>query len=462
MTRVSFPSVLLSVLFLALQGGCVSLTDNADDAYSALLSLGSLDELSINALRSRPYRTEIRDAGVRHCPSVGQFAESRIMAYRSDGLQVYARIDVPTSPAPADGYPVLLFAHGWVGQEAAPEYEFACNEGSVYGPLIRAYLEAGYITVVPGFRGHGTVDGQTAEGAEWLATFDNGSYLSPVFYTIDVLNLLSGIHRIPSGTTVGEALPVNREEVFLAGHSQGGDVVLMALAAMGEDAPSGLQVGGASVWAGTFIDRFTQLETYAPMETAAMAFLSGDGTWTGTALGASGAINPEFVFGHPPDWIGSPHPDQWDWQLDVWNLESVETALGGKLDEMYTTVNERVGDISGASFQIKRTASGALIVEHDGRLAEAYLRIGGSRFPQFLTEPLNLHTSDRDFYSFPDWNEELCGSVNAALGDCESFIYPGNTHSLHLSDQPWFSPPGSQPGFDLMIERDLRRFSGSE
>jgi hypothetical protein len=46
------------------------------------------------------------------------------VSFRYDGLRQYARVDVPLGAMPADGYPVVVFLHGWVGEQAAPAMDF--------------------------------------------------------------------------------------------------------------------------------------------------------------------------------------------------------------------------------------------------------------------------------------------------------------------------------------------------
>jgi len=97
------------------------------------------------------------------------------------------------------------------------------------------------------------------------------------------------------------------------------------------------------------------------------AFLAGDNYWTGNSKGIDGSINPNFVFGFPPDWIV--HPDnqnnQWTWQQKTWPLPSVQEALILKFDQMYQTVNTYVNDINDASYQIENLATGKIIIKHD-------------------------------------------------------------------------------------------------
>lgn len=421
--------------------------------------IASLRDLSVEALRARRYGAELR--------IVRQVDAGRYLAeYRSDGLRVYTRIDLPASPMPPAGYPAVLFLHGWVGNDAAAAFDFGIGADGLYARVIDAFVAAGFAVLYPGWRGYGTVDGRPADGADFLAAWHNASYLAPTFFAIDVLNLLDGLDSLERvdwrDWRTGSAQPVriDPQRIHIAGHSQGGDVVLTVLAVAGEGSGVRTPIASGSIWAGCFASRFEQLETYGPMESTLEAFLSGDGTWNGTATSADGAVNPDFVFGWPPDWIvttdrGSP---QWTWQRERWSVPTVAEALSRKYAEMYAALNRNVADLGRAGFAIRRDANGRILVEHDPRVADAMARIGGYGYPQYLREPLALHFSDRDFYSPPQWNAALSRSIVAAGGRSTAFLYPGNTHALDRSRQPWFSGPDVQPGFPLMLERDIALF----
>ncbi len=96
-------------------------------------------------------------------------------SYRSDGLRVYTRVDVPPGPMPAGGWPVIIFSHGWVGAAGAPSYGFQYSANSYYGDELDAWIKAGFVVLTPGFRGHGTVSGIPAEGLEYIEAYDDGS-----------------------------------------------------------------------------------------------------------------------------------------------------------------------------------------------------------------------------------------------------------------------------------------------
>ncbi len=273
--------------------------------------------------------------------------------------------------------------------------------------------------------------------------------------SIDVLNLQDSL------PTFTEAR-LDLGNTNLVAHSQGGDVALIALAIAGESSKVSVPISAASIWSGCFPSRFVQLETYEPMQKSPQAFLSGDGPWNGTAVSASGEINPEFVFGYPADWIGTPVVDEWTWQRDTFSQPLVAAAITSKLDQMYAAINGQVGDIDDARYELKKSKDGKSSVVHDERVSAAYARIDAYYMEEFLTEPLVLQHSDRDFYSFPEWNEDLCRRVSQSGGECFDFEYVGNTHSLRVSENLWFSGEDATPGFLLALRRDVALFAGED
>ncbi|MCR9225620.1 MAG: hypothetical protein NXH70_16245 [Hyphomonas sp.] len=435
--------------------------------------LAQLSDLSIVALRNRAYgESDITIVApiARHCTSQEASGErprtaTRFMAsYQSEGQSLYARIDVPIGAPPPEGFPVMVFAHGWVGAENAPNWHFGCtlesSYGDIYGNVINAWAEAGYVVLVPGYRGHGTVGDKPAEGHSDMLVWDNGTYLMPSFYAVDVLNLIASMTlgdgiRVPDATGAAQGVRIDHSRIFMNGHSQGGDVTLTVLAATGEGAASGLELAGGSIWAGNIANRFDQLATFEAMSTSPEAFLSGDGSWTGTAIGADGGENPNFIFGYPPDWIGSPHPHEWTWQSESFSRGRVADALRAKTSVMYETLNNQISEFGDLSWTLETTEEGRDIIVHDDRLIDSLRQVGGADAAALLTEPLNLHFSDRDYYSLPTWNYELCERANAEGGACRTFEYFGNTHSLGISEHAWFSPPETREGHSQFIEHDL-------
>jgi pimeloyl-ACP methyl ester carboxylesterase len=444
-------------------------------------SLGSLEDISVEALRQRSYGTRyriLRSLGsalrpndyTRHYFADQLTAPNSFMAsYQSEGLRLFARLDLPASPPPEPGYPVVVFAPGWVSTADAPGWDFAYSTSSNYAERINAYTREGFAVLVPGYRGRGTLDGVAAEGIEFDHAWGNGSYLSPIFYTLDVLNAIEGLATLDSlewgqWLTAGQPRPkFDLERVSLAAHSQGGDVALTALAALGDNPNFRQPLLAASIWAGNIPDRFTQADTFGPMGSSLQAFMSGDGSWTGSARGSDGSTNPEFVFPWPADWIGTtdPRSPEWSWQAEVWNIPTVKEAREKKYREMYSALNQYVANMAEVEFVSSTSPDGRSIIKHAPEVERIMPTIGGFNYPAYIRTPLLLQISDRDYYSMPAWNEDLAQRINDTGGSARVYIYPGTTHSLRVSEHGWFSPEGTHDGAALAIARELALFRGS-
>ena len=474
-----------SWLRTALQGicaislaGCVTNVDGRDRTTFDGLSLRSLEDLSIEALRERDYSSHLTlesalgsgtggtEYSDRYAETGSGPYETYMASYGSDGLRIYTRIDLPNSKPPAGGYPVIVFCHGWVGIEAAPQFHFSYTPASMYAELIDGYVDAGFVVLTPGYRGHGTVGGVPADGIEYMSSWDNATYLAPTFYAIDVLNLIAGLGSIEEIVFVSAAdaktrkIDIDASRTFLSGHSQGGDVVLTALAIAGEGSGFAASIAAASISDGTFAPRLEQLEFYSALQGTRRSFLSGDGSWTGTAVGADGSVNPDFRFGYPPEWIETPQPSEWTWQADRWPDIPVSEAVELRTRELYEKLNAQVVDLARANFSSTLGADGEPFLAHDDRVSRGMSAIGGFNRPQYLSEPLLLHYSDQDFYSPPDWNLQLCRKANASGGNCAAFLYENKSHLMRASEYEWFSPPGTKDSYRTILARDIRFFLG--
>ena len=417
----------------------------ADDAASNTslepgLTLESLQQLSIESLRQRRYGTTIEPIKLLSHANSASGVITLIASYTSDDNRVYTRMDLPTAPPPRGGYPVLIFVHGWYGRDAAPGFDFMTGEESSYNNYISHFAQNGFIVFSPALRGHGTVDGTPAQGIEYLDAWDNASYLSPMYYAIDVLNLLEGIPALEGRNWehwgIPQPLALDTGRISISAHSQGGDAALTALAISGEGSSVKTPLATGSIWAGCFGPRLQQAAIYGPMSNTLQAFMSGDGTWTGSAIGKDGSVNPDFVFAYPPDWIGTTDPgsSHWTWQADTWSVPTVRASLDLKFSEMYRVLNEQVSDIAGATFTLDHDDTGRTVVNHDPAVAAAMNEIGAFGFEQYLTEPVHFHHSDQDYYSIPAWNADLSSRINLQGGLARDFTYPKNTHSLQRSD----------------------------
>jgi predicted dienelactone hydrolase len=121
----------------------------------------------------------------------------------------------PAGAAPAAGFPVVLFSHGYTG----------CNTQSVF--LMRALAAAGYLVVAPNHRdarcgtarGGGLANWKPEEPFKKEAAWSDETYRDR---QADIKALLDSVLR---GKTF-EGVPVDRTRVGISGHSLGGYTAL--------------------------------------------------------------------------------------------------------------------------------------------------------------------------------------------------------------------------------------------
>jgi dipeptidyl aminopeptidase/acylaminoacyl peptidase len=204
---------------------------------AAGVALASEVPPTIDKLREQKYATALEL--VRDLPPGPGFS-AQLFSYQSAGLKVHAYVAVPTRPMPAGGYPVLVANHGT--HPDPPRYGFTAQgvdsrPGDYYRSIPELFTAEGFMVVMPDYRGH-----NVSEGREYARGF-----LAANFYAADVLALLA-------------ALPVLKQadmrNVFMWGHSLGGEVTLKALLATS-------MVRGASLWSTVGGDIWDQAYHYA-------------------------------------------------------------------------------------------------------------------------------------------------------------------------------------------------------
>ncbi len=121
-----------------------------------------------------------------------------IVSYKSEELKIYALLTVPTVQEPTNGFPAIVFNHGYI-----PPDQYATTER--YTSYVDYFARSGYIVLKPDYRGHGNSQGDPL-----------GAYYSPA-YTVDVLNALASIKKYDL---------VNADRIGMWGHSMGGNITL--------------------------------------------------------------------------------------------------------------------------------------------------------------------------------------------------------------------------------------------
>jgi uncharacterized protein len=155
---------------------------------------------SIEALRAREYPGSDlvveRDLGDQ-----GAF-KSYLVSYMSEGLKLYALMNVPDTAKPEGGFPVIILNHGYI--EPA-----VYDTISSYKSYMDAYSRQGFLVLKPDYRSHDNSEGEPIS-----------AHIS-ADYMIDVLNAVSSVKKHPDA---------NPEKIGMWGHSMGGGITLRALA----------------------------------------------------------------------------------------------------------------------------------------------------------------------------------------------------------------------------------------
>ncbi|WP_420641539.1 alpha/beta hydrolase family protein [Candidatus Leptofilum sp.] len=391
-------------------------------------AIDSLRQLSIDGLRSRKFRatltieTQLGDpAGSSEYAQFygAPYYHSYLLSYRSDGLRVYSRLDLPPVDMPANGYPVIIFAHGWVSASDAPSYAFAYQQNAYYGDILDSYVKAGFAVLTPGFRGHGTVNGCPADGLAYMQAYDNGSYLIPLFNAIDILNLLEGVgslNQVNWRAWGANNVKIDSSRIYITGHSKGGDAALAALAVASSGTLNN-QFKAASIWCGSIEGRIEQGAFYGAQEASREAL-----------------TDPAYFPFMPPTW-------QTD---DYWG--TIEAGLAQKKRQLYDTVKRYVRDQADAD-------------SDTNSLVEVMASLDAAKHLQYVDVPLDLHYSDRDHFSVPAWNASIIRLLRAVGGSGNAYLYRGNSHDLRVV--PGWSPAGAVSGRATAVSRTIARFQSN-
>ena len=139
-----------------------------------------------------------------------------IASYMSDNLKIYGLLTIPQGPKPTNGWPVIIFNHGYITPSTY-------NTTERYELYVHALASDGYIVFKPDYRGNGNSEG-----------LPNSQYFAPD-YTIDALNAVATLKKYPSA---------NPDKIGMWGHSDGGNAVLRSIVVNTKD------IKAAVIWGG--------------------------------------------------------------------------------------------------------------------------------------------------------------------------------------------------------------------
>jgi dipeptidyl aminopeptidase/acylaminoacyl peptidase len=169
--------------------------------------------LDIEYMRTQDYPGS--DLVVEQVLSAGSNYQRQIVSYKSDGLKIYALLTIPNGEKPENGWPVIVFNHGYI-----PPAEYRTTEK--YVAYTDAFSRNGYMLIRPDYRGHGNSEGNP-----------EGTYYSPA-YTIDVLNAVASVKKHPEA---------NPDRIGMWGHSMGGSITLRSMVVTSD-------IKAGVIWAG--------------------------------------------------------------------------------------------------------------------------------------------------------------------------------------------------------------------
>ncbi len=137
------------------------------------------------------------------------------ISYRSEGLKIYGLLTVPNGDKPKEGWPAIIFNHGYI-----PPTQYKTTER--YVAYVDGFARNGYVVFRPDYRGHDRSEGEPS-----------GAYGSNA-YASDVLNATNVVKKYKD---------VNPDKIGMWGHSLGGFLTLRSMVAR-QDIKAGV------IWAG--------------------------------------------------------------------------------------------------------------------------------------------------------------------------------------------------------------------
>ena len=163
----------------------------------ALIGSADKNDLFIENLKIRKFI--LGEIVIEKKYTTANLFDSFRVSYNSDGLRQYALLNIPNSDKKK--YPVIIVCHGYISPE-----KYSTEKS--YSLVTDYYSKNDFIVIKPDYRGHNYSE---------IDTVDN---LSRLAYAVDVLNLIYSIASIEKA---------DNENIFLYGHSMGGEVILKVM-----------------------------------------------------------------------------------------------------------------------------------------------------------------------------------------------------------------------------------------
>lgn len=196
--------------FLLLTAPLVSAQDPAPEPPS-------MEKLYIENLSLEEFQ-ETDFAGSRVLLSDQEGHRSYRVTFQADGLTQYALLSIPKGEVPQGGFPAILLLHGYIRPD---KYSTLTS----YQSVDAYWAPRGFVVLKPDYRGHGESESSASYSFERVA------------FARDALAALAGLIKVPE---------VKEEQLFLYGHSLGGDLALRLLTATD-------RFRAAAIWAPVYL-----------------------------------------------------------------------------------------------------------------------------------------------------------------------------------------------------------------
>ena len=177
------------------------------------LATDDMHPLMIEYMRRQDYPGS--DIVIEQVLQPGANYKRYIASYKSEGLKIFALLTVPMGQEPENGWPVVVFNHGYI-----PPAQYRTTER--YVAYVDTFARNGYIVFRSDYRGHGSSEGEARSG-----------HGAPD-YTVDVLNAVTAIKNYPDA---------DPNRIGMWGHSMGGSITLRSMVVT-QDIKAGV------IWAG--------------------------------------------------------------------------------------------------------------------------------------------------------------------------------------------------------------------
>ncbi len=199
MKKILIAIFFIGILFLIVKAAVKNTSSVVPQSSMQFQEKFSGEPLVIATMRKRAYPGS--DLAIEQTLAAGGGYNQYIASYTSDGLKIYGLLTVPQGEKPANGWPVIIFNHGYI-----PPEQYRTTER--YVAYVDGFARNGFIVFKPDYRGHGKSEGKP-----------EGAYYSSA-YAIDVLNAVSSIKKFKDA---------DPSRIGMWGHSMGGNITLRVM-----------------------------------------------------------------------------------------------------------------------------------------------------------------------------------------------------------------------------------------